>query len=121
MDIDIHEVGLTPGYRVVKYPFIREVVSLLSEDGPYDKKVWTPGVRFEDFGEDTGGVADGEGHMMLTVISVHRPSPFPTRVFYTRQFSDPDGNVFGKKCLRVCTLEKFRRISQSYQYPYELP
>lgn len=121
MELDIQEVGLAPGYKVVEYPFIKEDVSLIGEDGPYEAKSWVPGVRFENISpEDVDAVADGVGHMMLTVVGVFKPGRYPTRVFFTRKFSDPDGNVFGKSKLHICTLEKFRRISKKYQHDYSL-
>ena len=107
----------------VRYPFIREPVSLYGEDGPYETLSWRPGVSIEccgPYGEDTDIVANGEGEMILTVVDVHKPGRFPTRVFYTRQFVSPDGHVFGKRGLRMTTVEAFRRRCAGYQLGYEI-
>lgn len=105
----------------VPYPFIRETVTLHDGEGPYDAQTWRPGTRIEKTAPgDYGNVADGNGSMLLLVVSVHKPGRFPTRVFYTRKWQDPSGRVFGKTDLRVCTLEKFRRISREYQHYYAL-
>jgi hypothetical protein len=58
--------------------------------------------------------------MILTVVETFKPGRFPTRVFYTRQFIDPDGKTFGKSRLHIVTLEKFRRISAKYRLPYDV-
>lgn len=58
--------------------------------------------------------------MRLTVVSVHRPGRFPTRVFFTRQFVTPDGKAFGKSKLHIVTVEKFRRLSSRYQIDYTM-
>jgi len=63
-------------------------------------------------------VADGQGLMQLIVVGTFKPGRFPMRVFYTRSWTDPDGNTFGKGCLRITTLERFRRISRGFQHPY---
>lgn len=84
---------------------------------------WRPGVRFELLAPDGGDnecVADGMGFQLLTVVSVHKPGRFPTRVFYTRKWRDPRGREFGKDGLRVKTLDAFKRIARGYRHEYRL-
>jgi len=104
-----------------KYPFVRAEYEALDEDGPHIRPTWNPGIRWEDYGpEDCCAFADGEGEAVLTVVSIHRPGRFPTRVFYTRKFISPDGDEFGKGGLRIATLEKFRRLARGYRFHYEI-
>ncbi|MFZ5621139.1 MAG: hypothetical protein ACOY5W_08980 [Pseudomonadota bacterium] len=102
----------------VRYPFVREKVELFGEDGPYETMSWRPGAEWEQEDEyrDAVACADAFGEMLLTVVSLHKPGRFPTRAFYTRQWKDPDGRVFGKGGLRISTAEKFRRISKGYRH-----
>lgn len=118
------EIGKTYS---VRYPFVLEDVELPpDEPEAWDKppvmtKSWRPGVEFEQ--EDEGqayGVAEAVGEMLLTVIDVHKPGRFPTRVFYTRQWKDPNGRVFGKGGLRITTLDAFRRRMRGYMHEYWL-
>lgn len=104
------------------YPFVRDTYTEWSEDGACDYPTWKPGVRMEDISpEDVAGFADGVGRILLTVISVHRPSPrYPTRVFFTRQWVGPDGRKFGRTNCRVTTLTAFRRMAQGYRHPYSV-
>lgn len=107
----------------VRFPFIRDEYAAFDEEGPVNVKTWRPGVGFEavgPYGEESEAYANGEGWMILSVVGVYKPGRFPTRVFYTRKFISPSGDEFGKGKLQICTLEKFRRISASYQYPYVL-
>jgi len=109
-------------YRV-RYPFVREAVTLYDENGPYETLSWRPGVSIECCGpydDETDIVAHGEGEMILTVIDVHKPGRFPTRVFYTRKFVDPDGHVFGKGGLRMTTVDAFNRRAAGYQLAYDV-
>lgn len=115
----------TPGDEIaVKHPFLWELATVeMGEDGPVDAMSWRPGVRFEllpPYGEDSEAIADGEGLMILTVISVHKPGRYPTRVFYTRRWRDPRGKEFGKGALRVKTLNAFRRIASGYQHEFRV-
>ena len=106
-------------FRVV-YPMVREEYEAIEEDGPVKRMSWRPGVSIETC--DHGWVdmwCESEGEMRLTVVDCHKPGRFPTRVFYTRCFIDPDGNEFGKNRLQICTLEKFRRISKEYGPAYD--
>lgn len=107
----------------VKYPFVKEDVSLISEDGPYDAKSWRPGVSIEytgDYKMDMDVYANGEGEMILTVVDTFKPKGYPKRVFYTRKFIDPDGHEFGKNRLLISTLEKFRRHASGYALHYDM-
>ena len=121
------EVGRT--YTVAPFPFKRETY-LSPEDGSDvvswasgTAVSWAPGVRFEPmppYGENAEAVADGEGAMLLTVVSLHKPGRYPTRVFYTRQWRDPDGKVFGDTKLRVTVVSAFRRRLTGYLHEYRV-
>src|SRR3546814_8125533 len=100
----------------VVYPFVREEVSLFGEDGPYESVKWRPGASYENCGPygDVDICAHGEGKMVLCVEDVHKPGHFPTRVFFTRHFIDPDGKRFGKGGLKIMTVDAFRRRSEEH-------
>lgn len=100
----------------VPYPMIR--AEFEDFDGA-TKKTWRPGVRY-DGDEYLEASADGLGKMVLTVVSVHKPGRFPTRVFYTRQWITPEGKPFGKGSLKIATTDKFRRIAARYQHYFEI-
>lgn len=105
----------------VIYPFVRAEYDWFDVGGPIKLKTWRPGISVEsaDYG-DVDIFADSQGEMILAVIATFKPGRFPTRVFYTRQFVDPDGKAFGKGKLLICTLEKFHRISVKYQVDYDV-
>lgn len=69
---------------------------------PPEIETWVPG--WESEGDGYGGNSynwHGNGAMLLTVVSLHKPGKaYPERAFYTRQWRDPDGKIFGKKNLR---------------------
>lgn len=113
---------LSPGMTfTVPYPFIREAVTLADEGGYYEENSWRPGVRFEAVGpEDAEAFADGIGHQELTIISLHKPGRFPTRVFYTRQWLAPTGKRFGKGKLHMKTVGAFRSLIRGYRHPYQV-
>lgn len=105
----------------VRYPFIRDTYTEYDVDGPCERKTWRPGVRFEQHApDDADAVADGVGAQIVTVVDVHKPGRFQTRVFYTRQWRSPDGRLFGKGGLKVKTLQAFRRLIAGYRYPYAM-
>ena len=84
-------------------------------------KSWRPGVEWEQDDEYAAhGVAEALGEMLLTVVDIHKPGRFPTRVFYTRQWKDPNGKVFGKAGLRITTLDAFRRRLRGYMHEFWL-
>lgn len=103
------------------YPFIRDKVTLMDEDGYSEVATWRPGVRAEMISpEDAGMFADAVGEIILTVVSVHKPGRFPTRVFFTRRWRSPAGREFGKGACRCVTVEKFRRLAKGYAHEFEV-
>jgi hypothetical protein len=107
----------------IAYPFVRDTfLDVLGEfeDGyPVERPTWKPGTRSEDIGpEDAAEFADAIGSATFTVIGAYRPGRFPTRVFFTRQFTDPDGKAFGKGKLHIKTLGQFRRLTSGYLEPF---
>lgn len=113
------EVGTT--YEV-RFPFVREVVNLFDEEGPYQDETWRPGVRHEPCApDDFEAVADGEGQMLMHVVDIHKPGRYPPRVFFTRRWRDPDGREFGRTCLRVMTEQTFKRRLRGYMHDYKTP
>jgi hypothetical protein len=107
----------------VPYPYFREEVTLppeSPEDGLLTAITWRPGVKWVQNYDDSDAVAEGMGAMLLTVIDVHKPGRFPARVFFTRQWRDPDGKVFGKGALRITTVPAFRRRAKGYMHEFEL-
>ncbi len=112
----------------IEHPFLREKVSLPPDDpeatGMDEVMSWVPGVRYE-FGDnahgddpDTVEEFDGKGAQILTVVAVFKPGRFPTRVFYTRKWRDPDGKVFGKGGLRIKIMPAFKRVIAGYRYQH---
>lgn len=82
---------------------------------------WRPGCRNEQVSpDDFGFFADAIGTQIITVVSIHRPGSYRTRVFYTRRWRDPDDNEFGRESLRVTSIGTFRKIIAGYRLPFEL-
>lgn len=116
----------------VPYPFVRDTFSehYADEDGQgvSERQTWRPGTRFVERGHarypddapPVDCVADAIGAQLIWVISVHKPGSFPTRVFYTRQWRDPDGKAFGKGGLRSKTLSAFRSLVRGYRHPFKV-
>lgn len=106
------------------FPFVRAMFDAYPEDGfglPEEKETWRPGTDSDFDGcDDFVSVADGVGSVIYTVVDTHKPGRYPTRVFYTRQWRDPDGKVFGKNKLRITTQQAFRRLIQGWRHEYQL-
>lgn len=112
-----------PGaFYEVRYPFIREPYESWGAEGPITLNSWRPGTRFEQDGrdEDHYAVADGDGTMVMTVVSVHKPGRYPTRIFYLRHWRDPDGKAFGRGKLRAAIANHFHALTNGYRHDYEL-
>lgn len=113
----------------VPYPFVRDTYHGIEQDeegeGWHEVALpsWKPGTRSEYTGApdgDTGSVADAMGAQILTVISLHRPGKYPERVFFTRQWRDPDGKVWGKTKLRITTRGAFSALCAGYRHSFDL-
>lgn len=80
--------------------------------------VWRPGCH----DDTTNGslTCDGEGEMTLTVRGIAKPEGFHTRVFYTREFKNPDGHSWQSNGLRVASIGHFLKISKSYIKKYQI-
>lgn len=106
----------------VPYPFIRATFSEFDGEGVAESLTWQPGARFATDSPNLnfGPTADGVGAQLLTVVSRHKPGKFPERVFYTRQWRDPDGKIFGKTCCRVTTMACWRALINGYRHPFEM-
>lgn len=104
----------------VTCPFVRTMFEGIDEDGPFEAQTWKPGVEFVGFGPEgspTRAVADGEGKVLYTVVGVYSPPrPYHPRVFYVREFIDPDGKRFGNKQLRIKGIQSFRRWLTGWRY-----
>lgn len=117
---------IVPGQCYIgPYPFFRETVDLWTGDsgegdwGPVE--VWRPGVEYDsDGGGERWAYASGIGSILLAAISLHKPGKYPTRVFYIRQWRDPDGKLFGKTNLRMTTQDAFRRMARGYRHEFYL-
>lgn len=114
----------------VPYPFFQETVDahweMTVEDFNVPQiKTWRPGVAFaereDQYGSiDTEAYAEGMGHMLLTVVQrTPMPKPYQGRVFYTRQWRDPAGKVFGNKKLRIATTGSFNKLLKGYRHPFD--
>jgi hypothetical protein len=121
----------------VPYPFVWEKTSVPGTDpeGPYSVEImtWRPGTILVNRempknanpyewcpDDDPKEVAHGTGAQIITIASVHKPGRFPTRVFYSRRWRDPNGKEFGKGGLRIKTLGAFKRLVSGYRCEFEV-
>ncbi len=116
----------------VDFPFVRTVGQRYCDDrstGPDDRFLsWRPGIDWQPSGspyaygdEEHGAVANGMGKILLTEIDRHElPKPYQARVFYTRQWQDPDGRVYGKKQLRIITAGGFTSLCNGWRHEFAL-
>lgn len=103
------------------YPFVRGKTTIMDEDGPAEIGTWNPGIHYVPISEDEcDAVAEGLGKQILTVVSVHKPGRFPTRVFYTRKWETPRGKRFGKSGCHITTLQAFRRLIKGYRVSFKV-
>ena len=105
----------------VPYPFKLESVTLCDEDGVRTFEDEVPGVHFYQTDIDENmAVAENMGLMLLTVVSIHKPSKYPERVFYTRKWKKPNGDIFGKNGLKITTKSNFTRMLKGYRHPFSM-
>ncbi|MBL4826121.1 MAG: hypothetical protein JKY66_00140 [Spongiibacteraceae bacterium] len=102
----------------IAYPFSRTI--FLDKDAGQSAS-WEPRTyEVLIYPDDSEMAADANGKCTLSVVSVHRPGKFPTRVFFTRKFTNPAGHTFGKNKLIIKTMGNFRRLISGYLYPYKI-
>lgn len=106
----------------VECPYVRTTYDHYDLDGEdysaTTRATWKPGIEWEACGpEDSEAVADGIGKVLYTVVSVHHlPKPYTARVFFVREWIDPDGKKFGKRTLRIMGIAAFRRRLNGYRF-----
>ena len=106
------------------YPFVREVYSIFDFDEEtglvprVESFDWRPGTEFDanQYGERR--IAHAVGEIILTEVARFKPGRYPERVFFTRQWLTPEGNLFGKTRLRMTTASAFSRLIKGYGAPY---
>lgn len=104
----------------VDYPFVRDTYDHFEQDedgiSATKRNTWRPGVDHEMCApDDSEAVYDAMGKMVLSIVSVaDLPKPYKARVFYVREWIDPDGKRFGKKQLRIMGIAAFRRRLGGY-------
>lgn len=109
------------------YPFVRTAWEAPPED-PYEEggapnmqPTWKPGVEHDNIDQyHTVTFADRMGEVVFTVIGAFKPGSYPTRIFYVRQWVDPDGKQFGSTKLRVTTQQHFRQLIKGYRHDFEM-
>jgi hypothetical protein len=101
----------------VQYPFVLTTACGIDEEGPTCFPSWKPGVeRVPVYPDSDEAVFHGEGFMVLTVVDTFKPGKYPTRVFYTRSWIDPQGRTFGKTKLRMTTVGHFKTLASGYRH-----
>ncbi len=106
----------------IVYPFTRTTYSPMGPDGVEREESWRPGTYYAATDNMGGGAsfADGLGLMRVHEVSRHKPGRYPERVFYTREFIDPDGKVFGKRKLRMTTASAFASMCAGFRHPFSV-
>jgi len=107
---------------VEMYPFVSATFIGYDENGQFPDEGWRPGCEKEtDDDGESYGVADALGAMLIEIVEVVKlPNGFAPRVFYVRQWRDPDGKVFGKRVCRVTTVGTLAKIVKGYRHPFYL-
>lgn len=107
----------------VAHPFCRDTFS--DKDCDYTQSpTWRPGIRQGPWRNPDGGSelqeADAMGHQLIEIVGTYRPGKWPVRVFYTRQWRDPDGKVFGKPRCFIKSQAAFTRLLSGYRVYFDL-
>lgn len=91
-------------------------------DPEFESERWRPGAWETKMiaPDDAVALAHAIGRARFTVVSVHTPPGYPTRVFYKRQFFMPDGSAYRPGNLRNSILSKFRRDVAKFPFAYEV-
>ena len=107
----------------IDYPFSRVMYTPPpDEDGQFtDILSWRPGIWWNQVASDDSAVlADGMGKMILSIVSIHKPGKWPTRVFYVREWKTPEGKMFGKQRCMVKAQSAFKGLLNGYRHQFEM-
>lgn len=113
---------IEPGavFVVDNYPFVLTTFTEFEPDAEgfstVEMQTWKPGHEYVEVGPEgeADAVCDGYGKQILTVVSTHKPGKFPERVFYTREWEDPDGKRFTSGGCKIAVKSKFMRLASGY-------
>jgi len=105
------------------HPFTR-CVSDWWEDGELVQKYvrWRPGAWGTEIipPDDARAFAHAMGECVFTVQGEYKPGRYPTRVFFTQQFVDPDGKPLKASGLKIKTKSAFKRQVDGLPFAFEL-
>nr|WP_313011675.1 hypothetical protein [Brucella intermedia] len=89
-------------------------------DPDFEIERWRPGAWnvVEHGPEEALACANAIGKVKFTVVSIHQPPGYQTRVFYKRQFFMPDGEAYASGSLKNCIISKFRRDIRGFPFEY---
>ncbi len=109
----------------IAFPFRRDTWVPIIDQEAAPAPTWVPGwledVELSQYHERHVFTCQGWGRERRTVVSVHKPGKYSTRVFYVRQWIDPDGKLFGITKLRIHTLGEFSRWASGARYERVFP
>lgn len=113
---------ITPGAvfeRIHPFTFVQEH---LSSDPADVIERWRPGAweTVMVAPDDACASCHGEGTVKFTVVSIHSPPRYQTRVFFTRHFVDPEGGIYAPNKLHNRVLSKFKREIAAFGFKYEV-
>lgn len=102
------------------YPFVRSTYEDCSDGELVELKTWKPGINWESDGFDGfDACADANGKVVYNIVAIFKPGKFPERVFFVRNWIDPEGKRFGRNNLRITSVQNFRRLTLGYRHSYE--
>lgn len=93
-------------------------------DPTFEHERWRPGAweTWADDGSDdpVTAKAHGLGRVKFTVVSTHRPPGYPERVFFKREFTNPDGEKYAPGRLMNSVRRKFLRDVAAFPFRFEV-
>lgn len=92
-------------------------------DPDFEIERWRPGAWevWEQNDDDAPTAkANGLGRVKYTVVSTHKPPGYPTRIFFKREFTTPDGGRYSPGRLMNCVASKFRKDVTAFPFPFEV-
>lgn len=107
----------------IKFPFVRTTYDAMPEELgaiPTERPTWRPGVEDHCNQYDSWSEAGGDGEVVYSVVATFKPGKYPARVFYLRNWIDPDGKRFGKNNLRITTTQHFREMLKGWRHEYDI-